>query len=82
MDQITDARSQAVKIIGPAAPEDTAAPPCRPVQLPLTYKYPLLQPPTYWGYKLSQTPQRRTQVIRRKWQSPLEVSIQRVGRES
>jgi hypothetical protein len=28
-DQITDAQSKAVKIIGPAAPRDTTAPPCR-----------------------------------------------------
>jgi hypothetical protein len=41
-------------IIGLAAPEDTAAPPCSALQLPFAYKYPLLQPPIYWGYKLSQ----------------------------
>jgi hypothetical protein len=46
-DQITDTQSKAVKIIG------LAAPPCRILQLPLAYKYPLLQPLTYWGYKLS-----------------------------
>jgi hypothetical protein len=46
-DQITDAQSKAVEIIGPAAPGDTAAPPCWALQLRLTYKYPLLQPPTY-----------------------------------
>jgi hypothetical protein len=55
-DQITNAQSKVVKIIGPAAPGDTAAPPCGPLQLPLAYKYPLLQPPTYWVYKLSQAP--------------------------
>jgi hypothetical protein len=46
-DQLTDVRSKPVKIIGLAAPGDTAAPSCRPLQLPLAYKYPLLQPPTY-----------------------------------
>jgi hypothetical protein len=81
-DQITDAQSKTVKIIGPAALGDTVAPPCRPLRLPLTYKYPLLQPPTYWGYKLSQAPRGRSQVIRSKWQSPPEVSIQLVGIES
>jgi hypothetical protein len=74
-DQIIDARSKAVKIIGPAAPRDTTAPPCQPLQLPLAYKYPFLQPPTYWGCKLSRTPRRRTKVIISKWWSPLEVSI-------
>jgi hypothetical protein len=80
-DQITDAQSKAVKIIGPAAPGDTAAPPCRALQLSLAYRYPLLQPPTYWGYKLSQAPRRRT-IIRSKRQSPPEVSIKIKGRES
>jgi hypothetical protein len=80
-DQITDAQSRAVKIIGPAAPGDTAAPPCQPLQLPLAYKYPLLQPPTYWHYKLSQAPRGRTQVIISKWRSHPEVSILIVGRE-
>jgi hypothetical protein len=79
-DQITDVQSKVVKIIGPGAPGDMAAPPCRLLYLPLAYKYPLLQPPTYWGCKLSQTPQGRGQVIRSKWQSPPEVIIQRVGR--
>jgi hypothetical protein len=65
-DQITDAQSKVVKITGPTAPGHTAAPPCRLVQLPLAYKYPLLQPPTYWGYKLSQAPRGRSQVIRSK----------------
>jgi hypothetical protein len=74
-DQITDAQSKAVKIIGPAAPT------CRPLQLPLAYNYRLLYPLTYWRYKLSQAPRGRTQVIRSKWRSPPEVSIQRVGRE-
>jgi hypothetical protein len=69
-DQITNARSKAMKIIGPAAPGDTDVPPCRALHLPLTYEYPLLQPPTYWGYKLSQTPRGRTQVIRSMWRSP------------
>jgi hypothetical protein len=69
-------------IIGPTTPGHTVAPPCSALQLPLAYKYPLLQPPTYWGYKLSQAPRGRTQVIRSKWRSPPEVSIQRVGRES
>jgi hypothetical protein len=81
-DQIIDAQSKAVKIIGPAALGDTVTPPYRLLQLPLTYKYPLLQPSTYWGYKLSQAPQGRSQVIRSKWRSPPEVSIQLVGRES
>jgi hypothetical protein len=53
-DQNTDAQSNAVNIIG------SAAPPGRLLQLPLPYKYPLLQPPTYWGYKLSQAPRGRT----------------------
>jgi hypothetical protein len=48
-DQITDARSKEVEIIELAAPGDMAAPPCRALQLPLAYKYPLMQPPTYWG---------------------------------
>jgi hypothetical protein len=78
-DQITDAQSKAVKIIGSAAPGDTAAPLYRLLQLPLAYIYPLLQPPTYWGYKLSQAPRGRAQVIRSKWRSPPEVSIQLVG---
>jgi hypothetical protein len=52
-DQITDAQAKVVNIIGLAAPRDTAASPRRLLQLPLAYKYPLLQPPTYWGYKLS-----------------------------
>jgi hypothetical protein len=81
-DKITNPRSKAVKIIGPTTPGDTAAPLCRPLQLPLAYKYPLLHPPTYWGYKLSQATWGRTQVIRSKWRSPPGVSIQRVGRES
>jgi hypothetical protein len=46
-DQITDAQSKAVKIIGPTAPGDTVAPTCWLLQLLLAYKYPLLQPPTY-----------------------------------
>jgi hypothetical protein len=62
-DQITDAQSKAVKIIGPTAPRDTTAPLCRLLQLPHAYKYPLLQPLTYWGYKLSQAPRGRSQVI-------------------
>jgi hypothetical protein len=49
-DQITDARSKAVEITGLFAPGDTTAPPCSALQLPLSYKYPLLQPPTHWGY--------------------------------
>jgi hypothetical protein len=81
-DQIIDAQSKAVKIVGSAAPGDTAAPPCRLLQLPLAYKYHLLQPLTYWGYKLSQAPRGRSEVIRSKWWSPPEVSIQLVGRES
>jgi hypothetical protein len=42
-DQIIDAQSKEVKIIG------SAARPCRQLQLPLAYKYPFLQPPTYWA---------------------------------
>jgi hypothetical protein len=58
-DQIMDARLKVVEITGPAAPGDTAAPPCSTLQLPLAYKYPLLQPPTHWGYKLILAPRRR-----------------------
>jgi hypothetical protein len=38
------------QIIGPAAPGDTATPPCSSLQLPLAYKYPLRQPPTQRAY--------------------------------
>jgi hypothetical protein len=47
-DQIIDAQSKAVKIIGSVAPGDTTAPPCRLLQIPLAYKYPLMLPLTYW----------------------------------
>jgi hypothetical protein len=72
---------KAVEITRPTTPGDTAAPPCQALQPPLAYKYPLLQQPTYWGYKLSQAPRGRVQVFRSKWQSPPKVSIQTVGRE-
>jgi hypothetical protein len=51
------------------------------IAAPSHLQVPLLLPLTYWDYKLSQEPCGRTQVIRSKWQSPPEVSIQRVGRE-
>jgi hypothetical protein len=41
-DQITNTRSNVVESGGLTAPGDTAAPPCLALQLPLTYKYPLL----------------------------------------
>jgi hypothetical protein len=41
-DPIEDARSKTVEIGGPVAPRGTAAPPCRPLHLPLAYKYLLL----------------------------------------